>query len=148
MSGTVSEAITSEGSLLAVSFLFGVLLMLLYDIFRIIRHFIKQGTVLTAVEDVFYWLLCAVGVFALLYQENGGLLRWFVIGGVALGMLAENSFISPFVIRFFVRILRWCIKGFHKTFGVFGKPLKKVSMFLKKELKKMKKAFKIGISKQ
>ena len=68
MSGTVSEAITSEGSLLAVSFLFGVLLMLLYDIFRIIRHFIKHGTVLTAVEDVFYWLLCAVGVFALLYQ--------------------------------------------------------------------------------
>ena len=63
-------------------------------------------------------------------------------------MKSENSFISPFVIRFFVRILRWCIKGFHKTFGVFGKPLKKVSMFLKKELKKMKKAFKIGISKQ
>ena len=147
MNGTISETIASEGSLLAVSFLFGIALMLLYDIFRIIRHFIRHGTILTAAEDVFYWLLSAVGIFALLYEENGGLLRWFVIGGAALGMLAENRFISPFIVRFFVKILRWCIKGCHKTFGVFGKPAKKVSLFLKKELKKMKKAFKIGISK-
>ena len=148
MSGAVSETIASEGSLLVVSFLFGAALMLLYDIFRIIRHFIKHGTMLTAVEDVCYWLFCAIGVFALLYQENDGLLRWFVIGGVAIGMFFENSFISPFIIRFFVKILRWWIGVFHKTFGVFAKPAKKVSLFLKKELKKIKKAFKIGISKQ
>ncbi len=57
MTGAVSGTITGEGSLLLASFLFGIVLMMLYDIFRIFRHIVKHGTILTAVEDVFYALL-------------------------------------------------------------------------------------------
>lgn len=148
MRGEVSGTIAGEGGLLAASFLFGIALMLLYDIFRIIRRVIAHGTVWLAVEDVFYWLICAIGIFAMLYQENDGLLRWFVLAGVALGMLFENAVISPFIVRLFVKILRAWLKFFRKLFCVFAKPAKKVSVFSKKRLKKIKKAIKIGISKQ
>lgn len=148
MSGAVSETIAGEGSLLLVSVLFGIALMLLYDVFRIFRHIIKHGTLLLAVEDSFYWFLCAVGIFAMLYQENNGLLRWFVIGGVAIGMLLENRFLSPWIVRLFVKVLRVWLKSFRKVFQVVEKPGKKLFLFFRKQLKKVRKAIKIGISKQ
>lgn len=148
MIGTVSGTIAREGSLLLASFLFGMVLMILYDIFRIFRHIVKHGTVLTAVEDVLYWFFCAIGIFAMLYQENDGLLRWFVIGGVAFGMLLENSCISPWIVGIFVKIIRVWQKIFGKVFYTVKKPGKKALFFFKKEWKKVKKAVKIGISKQ
>ncbi len=148
MNGAISESIAGEGSLLLVSFLFGAALMLFYDVIRIFRHMRKHGTILMAVEDMLYWLFCAVGIFAMLYRENEGLLRWFVLGGVAIGMLVENTYISPWVVRIFVKILRIWQKIFGKIFGVVEKPGKKMFGFFKKELKKIKKAVKIGLSKQ
>ncbi len=148
MIGTINDTIASEGSLLAASFLFGIVLMMLYDIFRIFRHIVKHGTVFMAIEDVFYWLLCAIGIFAMLYQENDGLLRWFVIGGVALGMLFENALISPWVIRIFVKIIGVWLKLFGKVIKAGGRPAKKILIFFRKELKKIRKAIKIGIDKE
>ncbi len=148
MNGAVSGTIAREAGLLAVSFLFGIALMLLYDMVRIFRHMKKHGTVFMAAEDILYWLICAIGIFAMLYRENDGLLRWFVLGGVALGMLFENGVISPFVVRFAVKVLCFWQRVFGKIFGVAKKPGKKAFFFLKKELKKIRKAFKIGISKQ
>lgn len=119
--------------------------MMLYDIVRIFRNIVKHGTILMAVEDILYWLLCAVGIFAMLYQENDGLLRWFVLGGVAVGMLLENSLVSPFVIRIFVRVIRAWLKIIQKMLRFFGRPLKKLCLFFRKELKKIRKAIKIGL---
>ena len=148
MTGAVSRTIAGEGSLLAASFLFGIVLMLLYDVFRIFRHIVKHNTFLLAVEDILYWGFCAIGIFAMLYEENDGLIRWFVIGGVAAGMLLENSLVSPWVVRFFVKILRTWIRLAGKFLHIAGKPAKKSGIFFKKELKKIRKAIKIGISKQ
>ncbi len=61
MNGAISESIAGEGSLLLVSFLFGAALMLFYDVIRIFRHMRKHGTILMAVEDMLYWLFCALG---------------------------------------------------------------------------------------
>ena len=129
MNGAVSETIAGEGSLLLASLCFGAALMMLYDIVRIFRNIVKHGTILMAVEDILYWLLCAVGIFAMLYQENDGLLRWFVLGGVAVGMLLENSLVSPFVIRIFVRVIRAWLKIIQKMLRFFGRPLKKLCLF-------------------
>lgn len=147
MSGEISGTIAGEGSLLLVSVLFGFVLMLLYDAVRIFRHMLRHGTILMAVEDVLYWLLCAIGIFAMLYRENDGLLRWFVLGGVAIGMLFENSFVSPLVVSLFVKVIRVWLKIIKKFLNIFGKPLKKNYSFLRKELKKIRKAIKIGLSK-
>lgn len=148
MKSSVSETIAGEGSLLFVSFLFGIVLMMLYDIFRIFRRIVKHGIILTAAEDALYWLFCAVGIFAMLYEENDGLLRWFVLGGVAVGMLLENRYISPWVIRLFVKVIRIWLGIFGKAFGVVSKPTKRIRLFFRKELKKMVKAIKIGLSRK
>lgn len=153
-SGAVSETIASEGTLLLISIGFGIALMMLYDILRIFRQLVKHGTVALAIEDVIYWAACAIGIFAMLYLENGGLLRWFVLAGVALGMLIENSFISPWIIKLFVKVLRFILQVLGKIFSFVGKPGKfamhrgkKVLLFFRKQLKKIGKAIKIGLCK-
>lgn len=147
MNTAVSDTIAQEGSLLFISLGFGILLMLGYDILRIFRRIIKHGAILMAVEDAIYWIACALGIFAMLYQENDGLLRWFVLAGIALGMLMENSWISPWVIKIFVKILSFLIERWLKIWKVVGKPGKKVFFFFRKQLKKLRKAIKIGLCK-
>lgn len=148
MSGTVSETILQEGGLLCYSFLFGIALMMLYDILRIFRHIVKHRTILLAVEDALYWIICGIGIFAMLYRENDGLLRWFVLVGVAIGMLVENGLFSPWIIRFFVKIIRFSLKVGGKVAGAAARPGKKLFLFFRKELKKLRKVIKIGLDKQ
>ncbi len=148
MSGAVSETILQEGGLLCYSFLFGIALMMFYDILRIFRHIVKHRTILLAVEDALYWIICGIGIFAMLYRENDGLLRWFVLGGVAIGMLVENGLFSPWIIRFFVKIIRFALKASGKVVGAAARPGKKLFLFFRKELKKLRKVIKIGLDKQ
>ena len=72
---------------------------------------------------------------------------WFVLGGVAIGMLVENNFVSPSIVALFVKIIRIWLKILKKFLHIFGKPLKKIHLFFRKELKKIRKAIKIGLSK-
>ena len=141
MSGAVSETIFCEGSLLLISVIFGIVLMLVYDILRIFRRLVRHGTIALAMEDIIYWAACAIGVFAMLYWENGGQLRWFVLAGVALGMLLENAFVSPWIVKFFVKILRFILRILSKIFHIVEKPGKiaahrgkKVLLFFRKQL--------------
>lgn len=147
MSGAVSGTITQEGGLLLLSFGVGILLMLSYDILRIFRQVAPHGPILLGVEDVIYWLFCALLIFAMLYQENDGLLRWFVLAGIALGMLAENHFISPHVVKMISFIIKKVVWIFSKPFRATAKRGKKIAVFFQKQLKKIEKAIKIGIRK-
>lgn len=154
MSGGVSPAITQEGGLLLLSFGVGVLLMLSYDILRIFRKVIAHGTFSLGVEDVIYWLACSLVMFAMLYRENDGLLRWFVLAGIALGMLVENHFLSPYIVRLSSFVILKVLAFFGKILKFVSKPVrvtagraKKFCFFIKKQLKKTGKAIKISIRK-
>lgn len=154
MIGTVSETITKEGSLLLISILSGAILMLAYDVIRIARKIIKHGTIIIALEDGIYWLVCACTIFAMLYRENEGLLRWFVLAGIAVGMLIENQCFSPWIIKFFVHVIKVILRYVRKLLNILEKPVKKVGrrgkkifLFFGKRLKKIGKAIKIGLCK-
>ncbi len=147
MSGAVSGTITQEGGLLLLSFGVGILLMLSYDVLRIFRQVVAHGPILLGVEDVIYWLSCALLIFAMLYQENDGLLRWFVLAGIALGMMAENHFLSPYIVKLISFIIKKIIWIFSRPFKAAAGKAKKIYLFFQKRLKKIGKAIKIGIRK-
>ncbi len=97
-------------------------------------------------------------VFAMLYRENSGYIRGFVIGGVVVGMLFYNAVFSSWVVKsgvfllqkiMFVvsRPLAWTARLLKKPMGFAGKKLKKFFRFCKKQLKKLWRAVRIGICK-
>ena len=121
----VSEGIHQELIFLLISVALGEGLIILYDIFRIFRQVIPHGVIWTAIEDDCYWVVCALLVFGMVFRTNDGLVRGFSIGGILLGMLFYNHFVSPFFVKYLSLFFR------------------KIMVILKKGLKKIVQAVKI-----
>ena len=148
----ISEAIHQEAIFLGCAILSGAILFLLYDILRIFRRLFAHGTVLIAIEDFFYWMICTGVVFVLLYRENDGMVRGVAFGGMIVGMAVYYIAFSRFVIRLNVFMLgsigRILGRIFKIMFGPLLKVGKKVADFLIKRLKKAGRAIKMGLCKR
>lgn len=148
---TVSETIAQEASFLVISLLLGVSLFFLYDILRIFRRIIPHGNIWIGVEDFIYWLICTGAVFIMLYQENDGMVRGYALGAVVMGMMLYYFLFSRFVIKINVVVLKTVLGFLKKIFGFIFRPFfktgKKACGFLRKQLKKLWRAVKIGLCK-
>ncbi len=121
----VSQSIIQEADFFAVSLLSGCALVFLYDVLRVFRRLVPRGMIAVAIEDILYWMVCALLVFAMLYRKNDGLIRGFAIGAVAAGMLFYNHFISPRSIRLVVYLVQ-------KLLWLIGLPLRLLKKLLKR----------------
>ncbi len=154
----ISKEIIQEADVFAVSLIMGMVLLLVYDQIRIFRRLVPHGTLWVSAEDLLFWVAGAIALFAMLYRENSGYIRGFVIGGVATGMLVYNLLLSRMVVRASVFLLRkilffvsrpfaWTARLFRRPVGFIRKIRKKVLRFLKKQLKKLWKTVRIGLCK-
>ncbi len=154
----VSAGILKEADVLLAAFLMGALLLFVYDILRIVRRLVAHKTWVVGMEDLIFWIGSGLALFAMLYQENSGYIRGFVIGGVLLGMLLYNLVLSTWVVAGSVFLLKkilfilsrplvWTARLLKKPMGFAGRKTKKFLRFYKKELQKVWKAVRIGIHK-
>ncbi len=101
----MSQNIVSEVAFLGHSFLLGIVITFVYDGFLILRRLIKHSLFLVSLEDMVFWIACAIGVFYMLYEENNGVLRWFAVFGATLGMIAYKKTVSPLLISSLTAII-------------------------------------------
>lgn len=90
--------------LFSLSILYGVIILLFYDCFRILRRLIPHNGVAIAIQDLFFWIVTGFSIFALLYRYNNGSIRGYCILGMGLGMLFYSIAISPFFVKISVKI--------------------------------------------
>lgn len=95
----MSSNIQYEARLLVMSFLTGSGLMLSYDFFRVFRILVPHHPIWMGVEDMIYWVYASLITFSLLYSQNDGELRGYVIAGVFIGMILYNNLISRFLLK-------------------------------------------------
>ena len=117
---SVSGSIQNEMMLFGSAVLLGAALMLLYDVIRICRRILPRGIILVSIEDVIFWIVFGIAVFILLYRENDGAVRGFIVGGIAVGLFLYYQLLG-----------RWLMKWM----GVLIRSLKKR---LKKAMEKVK----------
>ena len=103
----MSEYIKMEAELAFSSFFLGLILMISYDLLRLFRLLIPHGKWWTGMEDFAYWVYCAVMTFRLLFYQNNGILRGYVIGCVFLGMYLYDAIVSRSVFEVLKKIVRW-----------------------------------------
>lgn len=95
ISGTrFSEAVFHEAHACWRSLAVGIVLMMIYDAFRLFRLLVKHSAWLIGVEDVIYWVFASFTVFGLFYLENDGALRFYMIGAVIFGMILYDRMVS------------------------------------------------------
>ncbi len=154
----VSAGVLKEADVLLAAALTGAALMFAYDLIRIFRRIVPHGAGLVGAEDLLFWIGAAAALFAMLCRENSGRIRGFSILGVLLGMLAYAAAFGPWLVRagaYFLgklfhaasRPVVWAARLLGRPFGVLRRRWKKISRFLKKQLKKICKAVRIGLCK-
>lgn len=162
----MSETITTEFYFFLHAALTGVVLSAVYDIFRILRRVRSHGWFLIAVEDFFYWIGSALYIFFILMRDNDGVIRWFFVFGILMGMLVYNLTISQYLVKILSKIIKWILDIVEKILNIVFKPFAfllgkskktiakcrklfiKILRFFKKALKKSWKTVKIGVSKK
>ncbi len=119
--------------------LWGLFLMLLYDMLRIERRVWKRGSIWVSIEDILYWSFAAIGTFRLFYQQDNGVIRWFAIAATFLMMIFVNRFVSRWAVPLISRILRIPIRFFEKIVKKMVGLLQKIFQIFVKRLQLRKK---------
>lgn len=132
----------------------GLLIGIIFDVFRIFRKSFKTPDFVTYIQDFIFWLLSGLLLLYSIFKFNNGELRLFVFLGVTIGfaiyMLAFSRLlinISVSVIDVIKRIFHYLIivpiKFIIKIFKlIIGKPIiymcKKIENLCKKIITKSK----------
>ena len=93
----MSSDILAEARLLMFSVLTGAGLMALYDLLRLFRLVITHSWFWIGLEDLLYWIFSGFVTFYLLYMENDGAIRLYVIGAVMVSMLVCDRVLRAFL---------------------------------------------------
>ena len=86
-------------------FLTGMVIGILFDIFRILRRSFKTLDVITYIQDFIFWILTGVILLYSIFTFNNGELRAFVFVGILLGITLYILLISKFFIKIVVKII-------------------------------------------
>ena len=86
-------------------FLTGIVIGVLFDIFRILRRSFKTWDIVTYVQDFIFWILTGVILLYSIFTFNNGELRAFVFVGILLGVTLYILLISKFFIKIAVKII-------------------------------------------
>jgi len=102
----------------------GIIIGLLFDVFRLSRRIIPTSDVLTYIEDIVFWLLVGAVVLATIFQCNQGQLRGFVFLGMFLGAIFYFMLFSNLVMRFISLLFAFFKKIIISVVNFLRKPIK------------------------
>lgn len=101
----MSGNILYEGRLVCSGFLTGIGLLMVYDCVRVFRILFSHRSIWMGVEDMLYWIYSSLIVFTLLYRENDGNLRAYVIAAVFAGMVLYQWLISRKMLNYLKKLV-------------------------------------------
>lgn len=122
----------NQTSLFLIFTIDGVLIGIIFDIFRILRKTIKTSDFVTYIEDFLFWIITSIILFYSIFTYNNGELRFFMFLAVILGFVLYLCTISSYLIKINVKIINVIKRIFFKLFEIIYKPLIKTFKILKK----------------
>jgi spore cortex biosynthesis protein YabQ len=151
----MNEVITIELRFFLISVLWGVILLFVYDILRILRRLLKHNGFFVALEDLIFWVVASVFIFAMMYNQNNGIIRGFSVIGTAAGMVLYHNSLSEWLVLTVTKIIYTLLRPIIYIFKKVKKIIlfitnkgKKLYNFLLLQLKELSKSVKIAISRK
>lgn len=132
----MSEMIIMEVHFYLSSFIWGMVLVAIYDVLRIMRRIISHNYLWIALEDFLFWVIAALLIFNMSYPYNNGSIRLPGMITLFLGMILYHFLISnPFVGFLNKRIILPIKKGIRVLHRGLKKIVNKVKMKRNQESK-------------
>lgn len=136
----------------------GMILSIVFDIFRVLRKSFKTSDLVTNIEDIIFGIITGIIILSSIFLFNNGELRLYIFIGILVGIIIYILFISKYFIKINVAIINFIKKIiilFTKPFKILFKFIKRlffkpisfiiinIKLLIKKILIKFKKATKI-----
>lgn len=83
----------------------GILIGILFDIFRISRKTFRTSNIITYIEDIIFWFLTGLLLLFSILKFNNGEIRGFIFIGLLLGITFYMLFISKYFVFINVKII-------------------------------------------
>lgn len=112
--------------------LVGIVISILFDIFRVLRKTFKTPDVVTYIEDILFWIISGIIILGSIFLFNNGELRLYLFIGMSIGVLLYMLFISKYFIKINVYIISTIQKVINKILHIILKPIKIICSILKK----------------
>ena len=104
----------------------GIIIGILFDIFRILRKSFKTKDIVTYIEDILFWILTGIIILFSMYRFSNGELRFFMIIGIIMGTLIYMITFSKYVIKISVFVINIFKRWILYPFKLFIKISKKI----------------------
>ena len=119
---------SSQIGIFLIYFFAGLVICLLYDMFRAVRKTIKTSDFMTYIEDIIFWICVAIFLIYLIFIFNSGELRFFMFIAICIGGIVYYFVLSKYIMNISVHILGFFKSILKKIINIILIPLK---LFLK-----------------
>lgn len=126
--------ITNQAYLFLVFTINGIIIGLLFDIFRVLRRSFKTSDVITYIQDIVFWILTGLILLYSIFTFSNGEVRFYMFLGVFLGCLLYMLIFSRIFIKVNVKIIIKIKKIVYKILIIIIFPIKVINKFVKKLL--------------
>lgn len=82
----MSAVVRQEVLFFVSSVLTGLGLLWFYDVFVVLRRWIRHKNWLISLEDFVYWCAAALIIFAMIFEKNDGIIRVHAFAGILIGV--------------------------------------------------------------
>ncbi len=124
--------ITNQVYLFFIFIANGIIIGLLFDIFRILRRTMKTSDFITYVEDILFWILTGFSILYSIFVFNNGEIRFFMFLAIGLGITCYMLLFSSFIIKTNVVIINFFKKIISIIFNIIKLPFKYILKLIKK----------------
>ena len=119
----MNEITVNQAYLFMIFILNGILIGLIFDIFRILRRSFDTPNIITYIEDTIFWTISALTVLYSLFVFNNGQIRGYIFIGLFLGIAMYMLFLSKTVVKISVKIIVFIKNIVYKIIKLITYPL-------------------------
>lgn len=124
--------VTNQAYLFLIFTINGIIIGLLFDIFRILRRSFKTSDIITYMQDVLFWILTGFILLYSIFIFSNGEIRFYMFLAVFLGSLIYMLIFSKYFIEINVKIILIFKNVIGKILAIIIFPIKIIMKFMKK----------------
>lgn len=98
-------SLSTQASIFLITIAIGIIIGLIYDVFRIIRKIIKHNNFLVNLEDIVFWIISTFVCFYILLHNNNLEFRFYLLLGIFIGLVFYFVLISYYVLKMIIKLL-------------------------------------------
>jgi spore cortex biosynthesis protein YabQ len=130
---------------LIVSVFAGLIIGLLFDLYRTINYYTRPPRAFLYFMDLLFWIITGIVVFIVLLNADFAMLRMYTFAGMALGVFIYIKLFSEYILKFYRGVIYLITKLVRLTFITLLLPFKILYNIMWMPIHRLKNFFKSAL---